>query len=195
MSRRQKDPLRPLTPAERTTLEQTARAQRERADRVVRAKALLAVASGATYTAAATVAGRRSGDGVAQLVARFNRHGLAALDRRQGGGAPRQYGPVERARILAEFRRPPGREPSSAPCAEPRMGCPRSASRSSSRRCGKPDTPSNRAGRGATPAAPSASARMGRYAPSPTPSPPPKRADRACLSAGRSLGPARLVPG
>ena len=109
MSRRQKDPLRPLTAAEHTSLEQIARSQRERADRVGRAKALLAVAAGATYTAAATAAGRRSGDGVAQLVARFNRHGLAALDRRQGGGAPRQYGAVERARILAEFRRPPDR--------------------------------------------------------------------------------------
>lgn len=110
MSRRQKDPLRPLTAAERTTIEQIARSQRARANRVARAKALLAVADGATYTAAATVAGRRSGDGVAQLVARFNRQGLAALDRRPGGGAPRQYGPTERARILAEFRRPPDRE-------------------------------------------------------------------------------------
>src|SRR5688500_1881055 len=110
MSRRKVDPLRPLTPAERATLAQVARPQAERADRVARAKALLAVADGATYTAAAAVAGRRSGDGVAQLVTRFTRCGLAALDRRSGGGPPVQYGPLERERILTEFRRPPDRE-------------------------------------------------------------------------------------
>jgi transposase len=77
---------------------------------VARAKALLAVADGASYTAAATAAGRRSGDGVAQLVARFNQVGLAALDRRYGGGPPVQYGPAARERILTEFQRPPDRE-------------------------------------------------------------------------------------
>jgi|SRR5215207_493978 len=110
MSRRKKDPLRPLTAPERTTLEQVARAQAERADRVARAKALLAVADGAAYTVAAATAGRRSGDGVAQLVARFNQQGLAALDRRYGGGPSVQYGPTERERILAEFHRTPDRE-------------------------------------------------------------------------------------
>lgn len=110
MSRRQKDPLRPLTAEERATLEQVARARSERADRVGRAKALLAVADGATYTAAADAAGRRTGDGVALLVARFNRVGVAALDSRHGGGPPVQYGPADRERILAELRRPPDRE-------------------------------------------------------------------------------------
>jgi transposase len=109
MARRQVDPVRPLSAEERTALERVARAQAERADRVARAKALLAVADGATYTAAAAAAGRRSGDGVAQLVGRFNRGGLAALDRRYGGGPPVQYGPAERERILTEFRRPPDR--------------------------------------------------------------------------------------
>jgi hypothetical protein len=110
MSRRKNDPLRPLTPAERHCLEQVARAQAERADRVARAKALLAVADGASYTEAAVRAGRRSGDGVAQLVGRFNRLGLGALDRRYGGGPPVQYGPAQRGRILAEVQRPPDRE-------------------------------------------------------------------------------------
>lgn len=110
MSRRKKDPLRPLTAVERATLEPVARSQSERADRVARAKALLAVADGASYTVAATVAGRRGGDGVAQLVARFNRLGLAALDRRSGGGPPVAYGPTERERILAEVQRAPNRE-------------------------------------------------------------------------------------
>ncbi len=99
MTRRKTDPLRPLTEAERVTLGQVARAM-----------ALLAVADGASYTAAATAAGRCSGDGVAQLVARFNRTGLAALDTRHGGGPPTAYGATQRDRILREFQRPPDRE-------------------------------------------------------------------------------------
>ncbi len=110
MTRPQNDPLRPLSAEERATLVRTSRAGRERADRVARAKALLAVADGASYTTAATVAGRRSGDGVAQLVARFNQYGLVALDARHGGGSPVRYGAVERERILREFRRLPDRE-------------------------------------------------------------------------------------
>ena len=48
MSRRQKNPFRPLTAEERATLNEVARARSERADRVGRATALLAVADGAT---------------------------------------------------------------------------------------------------------------------------------------------------
>ncbi len=110
MSRRQKAPLRTLTPEERTMLEQVRRSRSDRADRVARATAVLAVADGASYTVAAQRAGRRSGDGVAQLVARFNARGLAALDSRHGGGPARQYGTAEQERILTEFRRPPDRE-------------------------------------------------------------------------------------
>src|SRR5216683_4001515 len=110
MAKLQKAPLRALTEEERRTLMAVARAGSERADRVARAKALLAVAQGASFTAAAVFAGRRSGRGVATLVARFNRTGLAALDSRHGGGPPSQYGPAERERILREFRRSPDRE-------------------------------------------------------------------------------------
>jgi hypothetical protein len=110
MSRRQKDPLRPLTANERTRLAQVRRAGSERADRVARATALLAVADGASYTRAATMAGRRAGDSVAHLVARFNRVGLAALDGRHGGGPVVRYGPAERERILREFERRPDRK-------------------------------------------------------------------------------------
>jgi transposase len=106
----QKDPLRPLTDDERATLEQAARAGAERADRVTRAKALLAVAAGAGFTAAAGAAGWRSGDGVAKLVARFNATGLAALTSRAGGRPPVRYGPAEAERIVREARRPPDRE-------------------------------------------------------------------------------------
>lgn len=110
MTRRQKDPLRPLTAEERGVLERVSRASSERADRVARAKAVLAVADGASYTTAARAAGRRSGDGVAQLVTRFNQHGLAALDAHYGGGPPVQYGVAKRERILREFHRLPDRE-------------------------------------------------------------------------------------
>jgi transposase len=91
-------------------VEHIARAGSERADRVARAKAVLAVADGAAFTDAARAAGRRSGEAVAGLVARFNREGLAALEPRHGGGATVQYGPAERERILREFRRAPDRE-------------------------------------------------------------------------------------
>lgn len=110
MTRRQKDPLRALTSAERTALAQLSRSRTEPAVHVARAKALLAVANGASFTAAARVAGRKSGDAVAPLVARFNREGLIALGDRHGGGPPKRYTTPEQARILQEARRPPDRE-------------------------------------------------------------------------------------
>lgn len=110
MTRRQKDPLRPLTADERSELERVSRAGSERADRVAHAKVLLAVADGARLDDAARRAGRRSRHAVAYLVARFNAGGLTALERRHGGGPATQYGERERARILREFRRAPDRE-------------------------------------------------------------------------------------
>jgi transposase len=110
MAHPQKTPLRALTAEERALLQQMARSQSEPAGRVARAKALLAVAAGAAFTQAAQAAGRRSGDGVALLVARFNRKGLAALDRQPGGGPPHRYTAPEAERILTEFRRTPDRE-------------------------------------------------------------------------------------
>lgn len=110
MAAAQRTPLRTLTEAARRVLGDIARASSERADRVARAKALLAVADGATFAAAARAAGRRAGDAVAKLVARFNAEGLAALAPRHGGGPPVQYGAAEAARILREARRPPDRE-------------------------------------------------------------------------------------
>jgi transposase len=110
MAHPQKTPLRALTAEERSLLQQMARAQSEPAGRVARAKALLAAAEGAAFTQAAQAAGRRSGDGIALLVARFNRKGLAALDRQPGGGPPHRYTEPEAARILVEFRRTPDRE-------------------------------------------------------------------------------------
>lgn len=110
MPRPQQQPLRALTAHERTTLEQVARSGAERAERVGRATALLAVADGAPFAAAARAAGRRSGDGVAKLVARFNATGLGALTTRPSGRPPTQYGPTAVARILRAARRPPDRD-------------------------------------------------------------------------------------
>jgi len=110
MTRRQKDPLRPLTDEERTVLIQISRAQSEPASHVARAKSLLAVADGASYTTAARAAGRRSNDAVSQLVSRFNCEGLVAIEPRHGGGPETIYGVKERKRILAEFERQPDRE-------------------------------------------------------------------------------------
>jgi hypothetical protein len=77
---------------------------------VARAKAVLAVADGQSFTEAARTAGRRSGDAVAQLVARFNRVGLVAIKPHHGGGQRKRYTVVEQERILREVHRPPDRE-------------------------------------------------------------------------------------
>src|ERR687887_2163546 len=87
MSRRQKDPLRALSTAERAALTRLSRSQSAPAAWVARATALLAVAEGQSYLAAARQAGRRDNDTVAAWVARFNREGLPAVRPRPGGGA------------------------------------------------------------------------------------------------------------
>ena len=107
MSRRKKDPLRPLTDAERRSLTRLSRSQAAPAVQVARATILLAVADGDDYHQAARVAGRRSGDAVSHLVARFNLEGLAALAPRHGGGQPRVYDHTARERVLREARRVP----------------------------------------------------------------------------------------
>ncbi len=110
MSRRRKDPLRALTDRERESLEQLGRATSAPAASVTRARAVLAVADGCSYTEAARRVGRRSGDAVGELVARFNREGVAAIEPRHGGGPTVRYGPAERERILAEVQRTPDRQ-------------------------------------------------------------------------------------
>lgn len=107
MTRRQKSPLRALTSEEQQELERISRATSESVSRVVRAKALLAVAQGQSYTTAAQTCGRRSGDAVARWVARFNREGLAALTPKHGGGAKVQYTALQRQQILAVTQQQP----------------------------------------------------------------------------------------
>jgi transposase len=107
MSRRKKSPLRPLTPQERTALARSSRSQAAPAAEVTRARLLLAVADGADYQEAATAVGRKSGDAVSTLVARFNQEGLDALQPRHGGGHRTTYGESAKVRILREAQRQP----------------------------------------------------------------------------------------
>ena len=109
MSRRQKDALRSLSEAERTSLSRLSRSQGAPAAQVARARALLAVAEGRSYTAAARLVGRQVGDTVARWVAGFNRDGLAAVVPRHGGGHRVRYGEAEQRRVLAEVARVPER--------------------------------------------------------------------------------------
>lgn len=107
MTRRQKDPLRTITSEERQKLERISRATSESVTRVARAKALLAVAQGCSYTSAAEVCGRRSGDAIARLVERFNQEGISALTPRHGGGAQTKYEAQQRQHILAVAQQQP----------------------------------------------------------------------------------------
>ena len=118
MSRRRKDPLRSLTGDERQELIHLRRSPTASAVRVARATMLLSVADGSDYQTAARVAGRKSGDAVSHVVARFNREGLAALDPRHGGGTRRPTMPRLRPascekplalRPQKPMARPPGR--------------------------------------------------------------------------------------
>ncbi len=105
----QKDPLRTLTAVEQAALDHIAHASSERVDRVRRATALLAVAQGQSLTAAAQQAGLRSHSTVANLVARFNRHGMAALTIAAGRGRRPTYDSAARGMIVATAQRQPER--------------------------------------------------------------------------------------
>jgi transposase len=110
MSRHRKDPLRPLTPDERTELTRLSRSQTAPAAEVDRARALLAIADGAIYTAAAHLVGRGHNETISAWVSRFNREGLAAVRPHHGGGPRLRYGAEAQHRILAEWARSPQRE-------------------------------------------------------------------------------------
>lgn len=110
MARQQKNPLRELSYEEQQYLEKVSRSQSENASRVARAKVILAVAEGANYTEAAHRIGRRSGDAVGELVARFNQEGIAALNLRHGGGPRIIYGSEQRSKILQAIQKQPDRQ-------------------------------------------------------------------------------------
>ncbi len=109
MPAKPKDPLRPLTEQEKALLQKISRSLSVSADQVARAKALLAVAEGKSYQQAASLAGRKSNDAVSQLVSRFNKEGLAALETKHGGGPAVEYTETAKERIVREFQRIPDR--------------------------------------------------------------------------------------
>ena len=110
MGAMQKERLRPLTLAEQRELRAITQASSERVDRVQRATALLAVAGGATFSAATRVAGYRSPGAVTYLVRRFNRAGREVLGIAAGRGRRPTYGAAARAQIVATAQRPPDRK-------------------------------------------------------------------------------------
>src|SRR3712207_4440147 len=110
MSRDRKDPLRPRTPDERIALTRLSRSLSAPAAQVERARALLAIADGASYTAAAHQVRRRHTETISAWVSRFNHEGLAAVRPGHGGGPPLRYAAPQQRRILAEWARAPQRE-------------------------------------------------------------------------------------
>src|SRR3954469_22085640 len=102
MSRHQNEPLRPLTADERKELARLSRSLSAPAAQVERSRALLAIADGASYTAAHQI-GRRHTETISAWVSRFNRDGLAAVRPGHGGGARIRYGADAQQRILAEW--------------------------------------------------------------------------------------------
>lgn len=109
MGRPRKAALRDLKGAEQRELHRIVKATSERLDAVKRAKAVLAVAAGATLTLAGQQAGL-SREAVAQVVHRFNRRGLAVLATAPGRGRKPTYTSEQRCRVLAELRREPDRQ-------------------------------------------------------------------------------------
>ena len=81
MSRRQKDPLRALGDEETAALSRLSRSRGAPAAQVAHARAVLAVADGQSYTAAARLVGRRTGD----TAARFQPTRAAARNGRSQG--------------------------------------------------------------------------------------------------------------
>jgi len=105
MGRHQKKPLRELTQEETVELKRVSTSETERVERIRRARALLAVADGQSFTRAARTARMRSSSGVAAIVQRFHERGMEALDTVPGAGRHPIYSTYERDLILAEVQR------------------------------------------------------------------------------------------
>ena len=104
-----REPLRPLTDAERQQLATLVRARSERVDVQQRAVALLAVAEGQSCEAAARRAGYAHGYSVSRLLQRVNARGLAALEIAPGRGRKPTYPASDRQRILDTLQEAPER--------------------------------------------------------------------------------------
>ncbi len=110
MAPRQQAGLRAVTAEEHAALVRVQQATSGRHDAVQRATALLAVAAGASFAAAARVAGYAGGSSVQALVKRFVARGLAALTIAPGRGRQRTYDAATRAQVVALAQRPPDRK-------------------------------------------------------------------------------------
>jgi transposase len=100
--------LRPVSQTELQTLHRVAKTSSDRVDTVRRAKALLAVAGGESFTWAGRQAGL-SREGVSQLVERFNQRGLASLVIARGRGRKATYAAEARTQVLQRVQRQPDR--------------------------------------------------------------------------------------
>jgi transposase len=110
MAHPQKEPLRALSQQEEQELQRLVKASSERVDVVRRAKAVLRVAAGKSFTQAAHEADLKSGDAVGKLVKRFNQRGLVALSIAAGRGRKPTYSSQQQGFILTQVRKPPDRD-------------------------------------------------------------------------------------
>jgi transposase len=106
-----------LRAEEEAVLEGIVQSQTGRRDRVARAVALLAVAHGHSYAAAAQQAGWHTHVAVAKLVRRFNARGLEALDIAAGRG--RRASPAQAAQADPESAALDGAAVGRPTCADP----------------------------------------------------------------------------
>src|SRR5260370_1628706 len=102
MAQPQKEPLRALSEQEERELKRLAKATSERLDVVHRAKALVAVASGKSFTEAAHEAGVKSGGGGGKPGKRFNARRPAALSISAGARRKPTHNGVPPARATAQ---------------------------------------------------------------------------------------------
>lgn len=110
MGKPQKVPLRSVTELEQQQFQRITKASSERIDVVRRAKTLLALAQGHSFTEAGKLAGL-SRQAVAQLVERFHQRGMAAvLSIAPGRGRKPTSTQQVRTHILHTMQRPPDRQ-------------------------------------------------------------------------------------
>ena len=106
MGSQQKVLVRQLTPHEREELSRKATSSSERIDVIKKAKAILAVADGCTFTEAGKQSGM-SREGVSQLIKRFHQRGSEVLVIAPGRGRKPTYTIQDHEQILQEVRRCP----------------------------------------------------------------------------------------
>lgn len=106
MGIQQKVSLRELTQQEREELSRRAKASSERVDVGKKAKAILAIADGSTFTEAGKQAGM-SRKGISDLIKRFDQRGLDVLMIAPGRGPKPTYTSQDHELILREVQRCP----------------------------------------------------------------------------------------